>query len=103
MKPAMGQYALILRLLLPGFLGAQSLHVLTNHIGYEATRAKHAVVMADDKQNLNAFYLIDDSTGRVVYTANPVYTGPVDHWKNRRFWTIDFSAYKNPGVYRLRV
>jgi peroxiredoxin len=99
----MRQFALILLLLLPGLLRAQSLHVLTNHIGYETTKAKHAVVMAEDKQNLNAFYLIDDSTGRVVYHGNPVYTGPVDHWNNRRFWTVDFSAYKIPGVYRLRV
>ncbi len=99
----MRQYALIFLFLLPALLRAQSLRILTNHVGYETSKAKRAVVMAEDKQNLNAFYLIDDSTGRVVYHGNPVYTGPVDHWNNRRFWTIDFSACKTPGVYRLRV
>jgi peroxiredoxin len=99
----MRNYIFVLLIVSPVLLRAQSLHVLTNHVGYEATKAKRAVVMADGKQNLNAFYLIDDSTGRVVYHGRPVYSGPVDKWKNRLFWTLDFSAYTIPGVYRLRV
>src|SRR6202012_5260143 len=100
MKRSMRTLFLSLLLLAPAFLKAQSLRVLTNQVGYEDSKAKHAVVMADRKLTLPAFYLIDDSTGRIVYHGKLVFSGPVDHWKNWQFWTIDFSPYTTPGVYR---
>jgi peroxiredoxin len=92
-----------LLLLLPIMLIAQPLRLLTNQVGYEGSKAKHAVVMAERKLDLPAFYLIDDSTGRIVYQGRPVFSGPVDHWKSWLFWTIDFTPYTKTGVYRLRV
>ncbi|MBS1660387.1 MAG: glycoside hydrolase family 9 protein, partial [Bacteroidetes bacterium] len=90
-------------LLLPLFANAQSVRILTNQVGYETTRAKRAVIESETKITPTTFQLVNDSTGKVVFTGKPVYTGPVDHWKHWLFWTIDFSSYSTPGVYYLRV
>ena len=99
----MRTYIFLFLLMAPAVLQAQQLRVLINQVGYESDKAKHAVVMADRKVDLPAFYLIDDSTGRIVYHGKAIFAGPVDHWKNWQFWTIDFSPYAAAGVYRLRV
>ena len=93
----------VLLLLFPVLLRAQPLRVLTNQVGYEDTKAKHAVVMAGARPALTSFQLIDDNTGKTVYTGKPVFSGPVDKWKQGQFWTIDFSSYTAAGTYRLRV
>jgi len=79
------------------------IRVLTNQVGYEASLPKRAVIASETKLNLPAFQLINDSTGKIVYSGKPVYSGPVDKWKHWVFWTIDFSAYATTGVYRLQV
>ena len=96
----------ILALLLvagPAVLRAQSLKILTNQVGYEYDKAKHAVAMAETRLPLSTFELIDDSTGKVVYKGQPKYSGPVDKWKHWQFWNIDFTPYTAAGMFRLRV
>ena len=93
----------VLLLVFPVLLRAQSLRVLTNQVGYEDTKAKHAVVLAGARVPLTLFQLIDDNTGQTVYTGKPVFSGPVEKWKHWQFWTIDFSSYTESGTYRLRV
>ena len=93
----------ILLLLLPAFVKAQSLKVLTNQVGYEYNKAKHAVAMATTRVPLNSFELLDDSSGKTIYQGKPVYSGPVDKWKHWQFWTIDFTPYTAAGTFRLRV
>jgi peroxiredoxin len=98
----------ILGLLLPGTILAQtisthSLRVLTNQVGYESNKPKRAVVVSTRHLPLAFFELIDDSTGRPVYRGQPVYSGPVDKWKDWQFWTIDFTPYTVAGTYRLRA
>ena len=89
---------------IPGLTRAQSpIRVLTNQVGYEASKAKRAVVAAETKLALTSFQLINDSTGKIVYSGKPLYSGPVDKWKHWLFWTIDFSAYTTTGVYRVKV
>ncbi|GGB03970.1 redoxin family protein [Puia dinghuensis] len=93
----------VLLLLFPAFLRAQSLRVLTNQVGYEHNKAKRALVMADTRIPLTSFQLIDDTTGKPVYTGKPVFSGPVSKWKHWQLWTIDFTSYSAAGTYRLRV
>jgi peroxiredoxin len=93
----------LLILFVPFFTTAQSSRILVNQVGYEAGKAKRAVIQADDRFSLNNYQLIDDSTGKIVYSGNPVYSGPVEKWKNWKFWTIDFSAFNKPGVYHLEA
>src|SRR5437879_5186059 len=93
-------YALLLA---PFLLDAQSVKIVTNHVGYEDSRAKHAMIVADSKLSINAFNLVDAVTGVSVFTGKPVFSGPVNKWKNFQFWTIDFSAVTTPGTYKLQI
>ena len=90
-------------LLAPFLLNAQSVKIVTNHVGYEDSRAKHAVIVADSKLNINTFSLVDAGTGVSVFTGKPVFNGPVNKWKNFQFWTIDFSTVTTPGTYKLQI
>lgn len=89
--------------LLPRISEAQSTKLITNHVGYEYSKSKHAIMIAETKVAVGNFELVDAATGRKVYTGKPVYSGPVSKWKNWLFWTIDFSDYKTPGSYFLRT
>jgi hypothetical protein len=93
----------LLLLCIPFYLAAQSVKIVTNHVGYENTRAKQAVIVADKQLPVNSFLLLDAVTGKTVYTGKAVFTGPVQHWKNWVFWTLDFSSFIIPGTYRLQV
>jgi thiol-disulfide isomerase/thioredoxin len=95
-------------LLQPGIIhaqttGAQTFRVLTNQVGYEYNKPKHAVVISTRHLPLAFFELINDSTGKPVYRGKLVYSGPVDKWKDWQFWTIDFTPYTTAGTFRLRT
>lgn len=90
-------------LCVPFFLHAQTVRVLTNHVGYESRNAKRAVVVAEGKPGIQSFQLIDTRTGKQVYKGAAIYSGPVQKWKNWQFWTIDFSPYTTEGIYKLEV
>lgn len=90
-------------LCIPFYLGAQSVKIVTNHVGYENTRAKQAVIVAGKQLRINSFLLQDAVTGKTVYTGKTVFTGPVRHWKNWVFWTLDFSSFTTPGTYQLQI
>ena len=62
-------YTAALLLLLPALLPAQSRlpQVLTNQVGYEASKPKRAVVVAESRLSLSSFQLIDEGTGKTVY------------------------------------
>jgi len=85
--------------------------ILTNQVGYEATLAKRAVVIADtkpgqaalSKPDLATIRLIDIKTNQSVYQGPVTYTGPVAKWKSWQFWTLDFSSCRTEGSYRLEV
>jgi hypothetical protein len=85
------------------FVHAQSVKVVTNHVGYENEKAKHAIIVTDHKLNITTFILVDTKTGKTVYTSKPVFSGPVDKWKNWQFWTVDFSPFTTDGTYKLQI
>ncbi|WP_216848843.1 glycoside hydrolase family 9 protein [Pedobacter sp. L105] len=90
-------------LFIPFFLQAQSVKVLTNHVGYEDNKAKQAILVADSKITVPIFKVIDMKTGRPVFSGKPVFSGTVDQWKKWQFWTIDFSRFTTDGSYRIEV
>lgn len=94
---------LLVAMLVPFLLKAQSVKVITNHVGYEINKAKHAILLADSKISPTQFVLVDEGTGNTVYKGQPVFSGPVDQWKKMLFWTIDFSNFQTAGTYRLQV
>ena len=77
--------------------------ILTNQVGYEATKPKHAVLISTRHFPPMAFDLIDESNGQGVYHGKVIYSGPVDHWKTGQYWNIDFSGISKPGTYRLMI
>jgi hypothetical protein len=85
------------------FTHAQSVKVVTNHVGYEDDKAKHAIIVTDHKLNITTISLIDVKTGKTVYSNKPIFSGPVDKWKNWQFWTIDFSPFTTDGTYKLQI
>ncbi|MDB5287735.1 MAG: glycoside hydrolase [Mucilaginibacter sp.] len=97
------KWILYLVFFIPFFLHAQSVKVVTNHVGYEDSKAKRAVVVADSKLALNLFNLINVKTGKAAYIGKLVFSGVVDKWKNWQFWTIDFSKYAEPGTYKIQI
>lgn len=84
-------------------LHAQLVRVLTNQVGYDSKKAKRAVILADQQLPIQTVQLVDAETGKVVYSGKPVFSGPVNKWKNWLFWTVDFSAYATEGTYKLQV
>ncbi|MXV16452.1 glycoside hydrolase family 9 protein [Hufsiella ginkgonis] len=102
MMPGITKYLLAL-LLLPLAMRAQQAKILVNHVGYEDAYAKRAVVVAARKLAIGNFQLVEAITAKPVYTGKLTYAGPVDKWKNRVFWALDFSAFKTPGTYFLKI
>lgn len=93
----------VVSICLPVSVGAQSVQVITNHVGYEYDLPKHAIVMGTEKQSIDTFELVDAVTGAKVYAGPVQYSGPVDQWKNWLFWNIDFSNYTTNGTYLIRL
>ncbi len=82
---------------------AQDVKIVTNHVGYEADKSKHAVIVADRPENIKAFDLVDVNSGKVIYSGAAVFSGKVDKWKSWLFWTIDFTNITQPGTYKLQA
>lgn len=94
---------LVFLLSIPFLLPAQQIKIVTNHVGYESSKAKKAIIVAESPATINSFQLVNANTGATAYTGKPVFTGPVKKWKHWVFWTMDFSGYTKPGTYRLQL
>ncbi|MGM0432863.1 MAG: glycoside hydrolase family 9 protein [Spirochaetota bacterium] len=82
------------------------MNILHNHIGYDRHASKGMVVQRFDSMRESSELsaeLIDTTTGETVARLRPTATGQVPGWKDRFFYTFDFSAYTNPGTYQFRV
>ena len=89
--------------LFPFLVAAQNIKVLTNHVGYEDSKSKKAIVISDKKLDFQIFQVIDTETGKTAFSGKPVFSGPVSKWKNWIFWTIDFSSFSKKGTYLVKV
>ncbi len=76
---------------------AQDVKVLTNHIGYEKSGPKQAVILGHQGDELTAFKLIDLDTGKAAVSGKVAKAGPVDQWHDWIFWTADFSDATDDG------
>ena len=75
--------------------------LLTNHIGYELHAPKKAVILASKYDRVKSFRLKVYPRNYTILTGKPVYSGPVDKWRNWVFWTADFTAFEKEGQYIL--
>jgi GH18 family chitinase len=86
-------------LLVTPVVGAEPV-ILTNHLGYERLGPKRAVVQGREGERVTECALESVEGGRVP-TEAPVFVGPVSHWRNWRYWSVDFSGEEREGRYLL--
>ena len=70
--------------------------VLTNHVGYETSGPKHAVVLGSASDNFTTCALKDNRDSRTLLTVPAQHTGPVKKWREWHFWTVDFDSREIP-------
>jgi hypothetical protein len=80
---------------------ADDARVLSNHVGYERTGPKRAVVQGKAGDSVSNCVLKREGNNETVLalTAKPV--GPVEKWKDWTFWTIDFDSFDKEGKYYI--
>src|SRR5271168_1178371 len=77
----------------------QNFKILTNHLGYEQEASKRAVSLGHAGDMVTGFKVIDFANGKTVLSGEALAAGPVDHWKDWYFWTVDLSALEVEGTY----
>ena len=102
MKNTSTAMALMIALLLGQAVGAQTrMRILTNHIGYETTGPKHAVILGKADDTVTSFKIKESATDREVFSGTAKKLGPVKKWKDWHFWTIDFNEVTGDGAYYI--
>jgi hypothetical protein len=98
-------FALILGCSLPLFFSvlsfASEVKILTNHLGYELTGPKHAVVLGKAGDNISNCALKEDATDRQIVIVPVKAAGAVAKWRDWNFWTLDFDSFATEGKYYL--
>lgn len=83
--------------------GAGPPQILTNQLGYDPLAPKRAVIRGAEGDRITAFEVRTYPDGAAVFQGEARYAGPVDKWKNWRFWTIDFSKVATEGTYVIEA
>ncbi len=68
-------------------VSADTMRVLTNHIGYETRGPKRAVVQGFGGDVIGGFAVKEYVTDITVLEGTAIPIGPVDNWKRWSFWT----------------
>ncbi|HEY3987854.1 MAG TPA: glycoside hydrolase family 9 protein [Acidobacteriaceae bacterium] len=84
-------------------LASAQVRVLVDQVGYETTAPKLALISGTQAEPPNRFVLVEEESGKVVFSGAPEPAGHVDHWGDRVYWKVDFSAFRTPGHYVLRA
>ena len=80
---------------------AEEPKVLTNHVGYETSGPKHAVILGSASDNFTTCALKDNRDSRTLLTLPAQHTGPVKKWREWHFWTVDFDSFSTEGTFYL--
>jgi hypothetical protein len=78
---------------------AQPLKILTNHIGYDSSGPKHAVVLGRAGDRVASFKVKEYETEKEIFAGSSQDVGQVKKWKYWHFWTIDFDDVADEGTY----
>lgn len=84
-----------------GIAAAGETKVLTNHVGYESSGPKHAVILGRVSDNFSACALKDQDSDQTFLTVATQSAGPVQKWRDWYFWTVDFDSFTREGQYYL--
>ena len=76
--------------------------ILTNHLGYEVSGPKHAVVLGKAGDKIAGCALKDNATDQDVLSLDAKAAGPVQKWRDWYFWTLDFDSFTSEGKYYVK-
>jgi len=79
------------------------LKVLVNHIGYNSSGTKYAVIELDDNKDFKEASVIAKDDGKAVFSGDIKIAGSVPGWKKRTFAIFDFSEYSGEGRFYIEV
>lgn len=80
---------------------ASEFKVLTNHLGYDPTGPKHAVILGKASDSVSSCALKDYRSDQAVLTVPTQAAGPIEKWRDWYFWTVDFDSFTTEGEYYL--
>ena len=80
---------------------ADQARILTNHVGYNATGPKHAVILGSATDQFTTCTLNDVRDHHTALNIPVQHAGPVKKWRDWEFWTIDFDSFSAEGTYYL--
>jgi hypothetical protein len=84
-------------------LATAQMRILVDQVGYETGAPKVALISTAEPEHPTQFALVDDKTGKVVFSGTPEAAGKVLRWGDRVYWKADFSSVHTPGHYTLRA
>ena len=84
-------------------VASAQMRVLVDQVGYETAAPKIALISTAEPGHPTQFTLVDDQTGKVVFSGRPETAGKVFRWGDRVYWKADFSSVRRPGHYTLRT
>ena len=88
-------------LLLPSLVFAREQKILTNHLGYEPSARKHAVILGKASDKFSECALHEATTDQKLAPVEAKAAGPVQKWRDWYFWTLDFDSFTREGSYYL--
>jgi hypothetical protein len=81
--------------------------ILVNHVGYDRGSPKRAVIQActdaGKPEGISDFCVIDARSGDTAFRGKARLVGPVARWKNRVFWSLDFTDLMESGSFVIQV
>ena len=80
---------------------ADEAKILTNHVGYNASGPKHAVILGSASDHFTGCVLHDARDHQAVLSVPAQLAGPVKKWRDWDFWTVDFDSFSTEGTYYL--
>jgi GH18 family chitinase len=75
--------------------------VLTNHLGYETTGPKRAVIQGPPRLVVRTCALEDADSGKIRRRYAPEAVGAVARWRDWVYATVDFSDAREEGTFRV--
>jgi hypothetical protein len=83
------------------------MEVLINHIGYDAGFAKKSLLkgrsgFGEPERDLG-FRIIESKTRKPVFRGTARFLGSAPRWKDWLFWSLDFSALQQCGVFWIEL
>ncbi|HEX8955591.1 MAG TPA: glycoside hydrolase family 9 protein, partial [Burkholderiaceae bacterium] len=77
--------------------------ILHNHLGYQTTARKIALVQSGATPPSQSFTVYDADTREAALHGNLAPRGKVAQWRDWQFWEADFTALEKPGSYMIAL